>query len=186
MTDTISLNTTPLEYLQVMKPDDDLEMYREVYIKNRFPSEISEMLLPKFFYKVIVAMIMNLNLKTTYRYQYVDIKVQKLKKNQNTANGLWHLDSSLNPDYEFDNQLYVSGLARTEFLTNQLEVTPSKTLKEFDAKIKEHTNTIISIPENTIVRFDGRAVHRGVFVDKDHTRLLIRLVNTDKQLPRGL
>jgi hypothetical protein len=175
----ISLNTNPLVYKQTMQTGN-IDSWQPVYLKNQFYRRLV------FPYKIIKQIVdaMFDNLEKSFKYQYIDVKIQKLEKGKNTANGLWHLDSSLNPDYEYENQLFVSGMNRTEFVTNEIAVPYAETAVDFDRNVKSNNLIIETIPDCTIVKFDGRSVHRGVLVAQPETRLLIRLVNTDKKLPQ--
>ena len=122
-----------------------------------------------------------------FKYQYIDIKVHNLKLGENPANGLWHLDSSLNPLDEYDNYLFVSGSHNTtEFITNKIEICEHISAKEFSDDIQGRSMLHIEkIRPNTIVKYSGNNVHRSPFCEIPEKRMLIRLVNTDKILPQS-
>jgi len=131
-----------------------------------------------------VLSVMLMSCSNLKRYQYVDIKVHDLKDGQQTANGLWHLDSSLNPVKEYENFLFVSGnLALTEFVNNELSIPLQEDSKSFSRFINTKKLDIIRIKTCTITKYDGTNVHRGPKSTGKEKRLLIRLINTDNRLP---
>jgi hypothetical protein len=70
-------------------------------------------------------------------------------------------------------------------MVNKREIPRQETAKDFDKAIKDGPVEIEVIPNNTIVRFNGGNVHRGPMVKEAETRLLLRLINTDRILPRS-
>lgn len=185
MTTMIKLNDYPLLYLQQF--DNKFpEMGANWYIKNWHWQDVTRTYrLNPYVWDVLHTMYANCPRK--YKYLFIDIKVQDLLVGRNTANGHWHLDSSLIPDVEYHNQIFVTGVNRTEFITTPLEIPVVNTSKEFNNYINQYQGLdVVRVPESTIVVYNGRNVHRGVPVIRNERRLLIRMVNTDKQLPQGI
>lgn len=120
------------------------------------------------------------------KYQLADVKYHSLKVGENPANGLWHLDSSLNNVDEYDNRIYISGGNTTEFISNYIEMPYQDSGHQFNKSISENEINIIRIPSETIVKYDGGNVHRSPTATIDGKRLLIRLINTDKILHKWI
>lgn len=185
MTTIKQLNDSPLQYRQ--RFPDMPKFYDEIYIKNARWERLQDSFLPGGgkIWEVLYTMYRNCPKK--FRYIFVDVKIQKLVVGENTANGHWHLDSSLLPDVEYHNQLFVSGYNRTEFVLTPLEIPKDIIMSaEFNNYILQQPDLeIVKIPNNQIIEYNGRNTHRGVMVTQPETRLLIRMINTDKQLPQG-
>lgn len=179
---TNKLNDTPLVYRQEFQKEyPKMESW---YIKNWHWEKVTKQMVNSYIWDVLRTMYDNC--LGRYRYLFVDIKVQDLVVGRNTANGHWHLDSSLLPDFAYDNQIFVNGFNRTEFVTTPLDIPDVKTSKEFDSYIRKQPDLgVVMIPDCTIVHYNGRNVHRGVMVTQPETRLLIRMINTNKQLPQS-
>jgi hypothetical protein len=171
-----TLNTKELQYLNTF----DTNKCDNVKVKNaRYERIIGE--LDTTHQRVVSYMYDQI---TEYKkFQYVDVKVQDLKVGQNSANGLWHLDSSLNPIHEYENFLFVSGVNTTEFVTTPLHIDHQISSKGFDTTVKSNLINTVNIPTNTVVKYNGENVHRGVDIHTDEVRLLLRLINTDQHLP---
>jgi len=126
--------------------------------------------------------MMMLDQSSILRYAYIDVKVHHLKAGQNTSNGLWHLDSSLNPDIAYDNYLFVTGeQALTEFITTPLQAPRSQNGFEFNRNIIEREFETARIRSCTITRYNGRNVHRGPISQGQESRLLVRVVKTNRR-----
>lgn len=172
------LNTTPLDYIERVECD---VVDIDYIIKNVQYEEVLD-IIPSQYAEVLE--IMFYNIKDYKKYQLVDVKVQDLKVGQYTANGLWHLDSSLNPVDAYENYLFVVGKNTTEFVVTPIRIDHHVNKKEFHDDIERRTNGVVKIKSNTIIKYNGSNVHRGPKVTVNEKRLLIRLINTDKKLPK--
>lgn len=118
------------------------------------------------------------------KYQYIDVKYHDLQPTQSPANGLWHLDSSLNADHYYENYLWVNGVHNlTEYVENVITIPACKSSKEFDKLVNEEMLTINRFESETVTRFYGDRIHRSPLCVRGEPRTLIRLVNTDRKLP---
>jgi hypothetical protein len=118
------------------------------------------------------------------KYQFIDIKVHDLNEGRQTANGLWHLDSSLNPVHQYENFLFVTGsLALTEFVENEITIPFQKDAVSFSRFIESQKKSIVRVKSCVVTKYDGTNVHRGPKSMGTERRLLIRLVNTNQRLP---
>ena len=152
-----------------------------VNYKNRNYESIKDNL-SKYVQDICEVMLDNLRVKKYY--QYFMISSDYTTPGNPTTNGLWHLDSSLNADHEFENQLFVTGRNNTtEFVINRIEVPRASDGKDFDSLVKKNFLETVRIVPCTITSYDGRNVHRGPFCKDREKRMLIRIINTDKQLP---
>lgn len=118
-----------------------------------------------------------------FRYAYVDIKLHHLRPGMGaTRDGFWHLDSSLNPDIEYDNYLFITGqYALTEFVENSLEMPRMPNSRAFNNYVSGCDTKVTRIGSCTITRYTGRNAHRGPLATGEETRLLIRVVKTDRK-----
>lgn len=120
------------------------------------------------------------------KHVLVDVKVHHLQEGEYPALKHWHIDcvnnplSSLREEY---NHIFVSGQwCLTEFLACRIDIdiTPDQVLN-FDSILPDGISTK-RILGNTIYTY-GRAVHRAVPSIKDHSRLLIRVSESDQIRP---
>jgi len=124
------------------------------------------------------------NILDKRKYQYVDVKYHDLSPGQSPANGLWHLDSSLNADHYYENYLWVNGKHNlTEYVDNEVVVPRVKTSKEFNDIVNQQRLEINRVKSNTVTRFYGDRIHRSPLCEVAEPRILVRLVNTDRKLP---
>lgn len=131
-----------------------------------------------------VVMSMNDSILENKKFKYVDVKVHDLNPGDNTANGLWHLDSSLNYGPYYENYLFVTGMYNlTEFVDGEIEIGEHQSSKTFSDEVETKVKETKRIKSNTITRYYGDNIHRGVKCEKPEKRLLIRLINTDQRLP---
>lgn len=177
---TIKVNKKSREELAVLAPPASSD-FPEVSFKNfRLSKALVHM---NDYCKSVVARMAHYIQQPT-KFQYVDVKVHDLKPGQQTANGLWHLDSSLNPGPYYENYLFVTGEHNlTEFATGEMEIPYQETAKGFNIAISSLNPTIERINSCTLTRFWGDTVHRGPECEIPENRLLIRLVATDQHLP---
>lgn len=116
-----------------------------------------------------------------YRYRLIDVKDQILQAGQCPCNGLWHADSSLNGEHEYENQLYVSGAAAlTEFADETIVTGLAKSGYELDVFVRQRLKRTRRIESGVITKYDQLSLHRGVKAVKAERRLLIRLVSTNQ------
>ena len=153
----------------------------EVQFKN-FKLQKALQYMNEYCKGIVTSMIKHTQKKT--KFQYVDIKVHDLSIGEQTANGLWHLDSSLNAGPYYENYLFVTGQHNlTELATNNMSIPYQKSSKTFNDAINKLNPTIERIKSCTLTRYWGDTVHRGVKCMIPEQRLLIRLINTDQHLP---
>jgi hypothetical protein len=182
------LNNSPLQFLDTFAPPTETDL-PHIYAKNVSWKSIREEVTP-YVNQVLERMnsLIDEAPSAKKKYRHIDVKVQDLSTGQDTANGLWHLDSSLNPVAEYDNLLFVTGqCALTEFVVNPFEVEHAESAGLFHRSITTQKELKIErVPSCTIVRYNGSHVHRGPKATGVERRLLIRMVATDVILPRKL
>lgn len=176
---TIKLNQNQLEPLLFFKAPaslPDCQFKNFLYAKA---IDLMKYLAPDY---VDIIEAMRESICDTKKYQYIDLKVSSIKKGEHPGNGFWHLDSSLNPDHYYENFLWCTGDNTTEFMTEEVDIGRALSIKDFDNKIKNLGNPSTKIPSEYITRFREDNPHRSPVFKNDETRVLVRLVNTDKRL----
>jgi hypothetical protein len=172
-----NLNSEPLKYLNTF----NVNINSDIKVKNAKYHTIIDHVDPS--YKAVLEYMYN-NIKDYKKFQYVDVKVQSLKVGENSANGHWHLDSSLNPKHDYENYLFVCGVNTTEFVKTEVSIDHQESSKAFNDTINSIKDIeIIRLPTNTVVKYNGKNVHRGVDIHTNEVRLLLRMINTDHKLP---
>jgi hypothetical protein len=181
------LNQSPIEAIEVFAPPT-AEDFPAITCKNVHWDRIREDASP-YVNRILARMnaLIDRSPSANKRYRFVDVKVHDLSLGDETANGWWHLDSSLNPVNEYDNLLFVTGqMALTEFVSNPIEIEHQQSGASFHKAICAQPSLQIErVPSCTLVRYNGSNVHRGPRALGAERRLLIRLVTTDHVLPSG-
>jgi hypothetical protein len=182
------LNHSPLQTLDAFAPPTEADL-PALACKNAPLEKVAGDLTP-YVLRVIARMnaLIDDSPSASKRYRHLDVKVHDLTEGQQTANGFWHLDSSLHPVAEYDNLLFVTGQhALTEFVTNPLQLEHQANAGAFHLAIaSQPTLCVERVPSCTIVRYNGSNVHRGPRAKGAERRLLIRMVTTDVLLPRRI
>ena len=75
--------------------------------------------------------------------------------------------------------MYVSG-APTEFMIGDIAMPQAKNNAEFNNAFKDHTNETMFIPLNTIVKYDGHAIHKAGWDGK--YRIRYRLLFNERKM----
>jgi hypothetical protein len=177
----MKLNVLPIEELEVLLPPSSYDFETNCF-KN---FKEKEAMMNSSYYVREVIEEMKKYILTRKRNLYFDVKVHDLKENEQTANGLWHLDSSLNHGPYYENYLFVTGKHNlTEYVDNVIEIEKQETSKAFSEEVSKHKLKIKRLNSCTITRFYGDRVHRGPKCEIPERRLLVRMINTDMMLPK--
>ena len=176
----IRLNDNPIQK-KAMFGQPSIADYPLNNFKNITYSKSKKLMNP--YCKKIVDAMMDLSEFKSRKYNYVFIKYSNLVKNAIPTNGLWHLDSSLNAEHEYENFLFVTGKASlTEFIHTPIEIEKQKNSIEFHNEINRHYFSSSKIESGIIHKYNELNVHRVTKSLFSESRLLIRLSNTNKQL----
>ena len=109
-----------LQPIQIVKEIPDPISYQGFSFKNFHPKHAL-----KFAgYEIQNIIKEMISIPSEFQHTYVDVKIQKLIPGMSTTkNRFWHLDSSLDGFWKYENYLYVTGVhALTEFMVNPLSV----------------------------------------------------------------
>lgn len=129
-----------------------------------------------------VAEQMLLRASSGFRHYLFDVKDQTLERGENPCNGLWHGDSALNAEHEYENYLYVSGQhALTQFADEPVETPIAENGIELDRAVSNVVGKTVKIASGTIHRYDQSTLHRGVSAAYGERRLLVRLTCSNRR-----
>ncbi len=113
-----------------------------------------------------------------WEYTYLDIESRFIKAGYPTSTNLWHVDGFPRQEAHAVQVFLFINSSPIEFIVDDVDVETDWTnTREFNDRIGDAK--YVTIPQSTIIQYDGHGIHRGVMTTKDSWRTRYRLVKSN-------
>lgn len=180
-----NVNLQPVTQMYTHPCQPDERDYLSDNFKNINYKELHRFNISEYCRKIVN--IMHSYIEKPLKHQYVFIKINDLRIGDSTSGtGHWHLDSSLNPTKFYENYIFTTGTHNTEFFKTPIIVSHARNSADFNdqiVKLYDQNRDSLILKPLTIYRYSGSNVHRGRIITTAEKRILIRMSNTNAELP---